>query len=161
MELASIIINGGLFVATVIAAIVAWRGVADAQEARDDAQRSAEQAATALQDQAAALNEANRIAIRNSPENQGHWFFIGNGKDHEVHLQNVTNRVMHVDKIDVVPVTEFMRSYAVAPIDIQPGEKLTFSRTVLDPDNPQSHGINIEWRENDETESRTTTVTVM
>lgn len=35
MELASIIINFGLFAATVIAAIITWKGVRDSREARD------------------------------------------------------------------------------------------------------------------------------
>jgi sRNA-binding protein len=74
VDLASIIINSGLFVATVIAAIVAWRGVRDAQSARDDAAvheaealRHAGQSATAATESAAAqqraaqaLEEANR-----------------------------------------------------------------------------------------------------
>jgi hypothetical protein len=37
VELAAIIINAGLFVATVIAAIIAWRSMQDAREARDAA----------------------------------------------------------------------------------------------------------------------------
>lgn len=37
VELASIIVNLGIFVATLLAGIVAWRSVADAQEARDEA----------------------------------------------------------------------------------------------------------------------------
>lgn len=44
VELASIIINLGLFVATVIAAIIAWRGVRDSQDARDQAAKHEAQA---------------------------------------------------------------------------------------------------------------------
>lgn len=37
MELASVIVNLGIFAATVIAAIIAWRSVNDARQARDEA----------------------------------------------------------------------------------------------------------------------------
>lgn len=74
MDLASIIVNFGLFVASVIAAIIAWRGVRDAQIARDDAAKHEAQAlqhareaataatasAAAQQRAAEALEEANR-----------------------------------------------------------------------------------------------------
>lgn len=50
MDLPAIIIELGLFAATVIAAIVAWRGVKDARDARDDAQGAAV--------------EANKIALQ-------------------------------------------------------------------------------------------------
>ena len=74
MELTSIIINFGLFAATVIAAIITWKGVRDSQEARDlaadhesQALAHAKEAATAAtasveaQYRAAeALEEANR-----------------------------------------------------------------------------------------------------
>ncbi|WP_279367375.1 hypothetical protein [Microbacterium testaceum] len=67
------IINAGIFVATVIAAIIAWRGVRDAQRARDDASdhetkalgyaEEASAAATAIagaqQRAATALEQAN------------------------------------------------------------------------------------------------------
>jgi hypothetical protein len=74
MELASIFINLGIFVVTAIAAIIAWRGVRDAQIARDDAAAHeaqalahAERAAFAATQSAAAqgraalaLEDANR-----------------------------------------------------------------------------------------------------
>ncbi len=56
MDVATIIINLGIFVATVIAAIIAWRGVRDAQSARDDA-KGYEQAALAASQSAAAAAE--------------------------------------------------------------------------------------------------------
>ncbi|WP_455133594.1 hypothetical protein [Microbacterium aurum] len=59
MELASIIVNAGIFVATVIAAIIAWRGVVDAREAKDQA--SAHEAA-ALAHAEAAAGAAGRSA---------------------------------------------------------------------------------------------------
>lgn len=67
METASVIINAGIFVATVIAGIIAWRSVKDARDARDSAaahearalgySRDASAAATRSAD---ALEEANR-----------------------------------------------------------------------------------------------------
>lgn len=74
MDLASIIVNLGIFVATVLAAIVAWRGVRDAQQARDaaaeheaqalahagEAAAAATDSAAAQQRAARALEEANR-----------------------------------------------------------------------------------------------------
>ena len=74
VDLASIIVNLGIFIATVLAAIIAWRGVRDAQRARDaaadyeaqalaHAERSASAAAesaTAQQRAAEALEQANR-----------------------------------------------------------------------------------------------------
>ncbi|TFD12897.1 hypothetical protein E3T35_06310 [Cryobacterium sp. TMT1-2-2] len=65
MDLASILVNLGIFLATVIAAIVAWRGVRDAQSARDDAAvheaqalAHAREAAAAATDSAAAQKRA-------------------------------------------------------------------------------------------------------
>ncbi|TFC33472.1 hypothetical protein E3O55_04065 [Cryobacterium sp. MDB1-18-2] len=58
MDLASIIINLGIFVATVIAAIVAWRGVRDAQSARDDAAEHEVQALAHAREAAAAATES-------------------------------------------------------------------------------------------------------
>ena len=49
MELASVIVNLGIFIATVIAAVIAWRSVNDARQARDEAsghERTALDAAT-------------------------------------------------------------------------------------------------------------------
>lgn len=74
MDLASVIINFGLFAATVIAAIIAWKGVRDSQEARDAAAKHEAQAlahakeaasaatatAEAQKRAAEALEEANR-----------------------------------------------------------------------------------------------------
>ncbi|WP_166871507.1 hypothetical protein [Salinibacterium sp. ZJ450] len=63
MEIAVLITNIGLFAATVIAAIIAWRSVSDAREARDEAKRHE---AAAL---AAAINAAD-AAVRSADEHK-------------------------------------------------------------------------------------------
>jgi hypothetical protein len=66
MDVATII-NFGIFVATVIAAIIAWRGVRDAQSARDAA-RGYEEAALAASRSAAAAAEESAVEHRRAAD---------------------------------------------------------------------------------------------
>lgn len=65
MEFASVLINFGIFVATVIAAIIAWRSVNDARLARDDAEQH-ERQALAASNRAASAAESSAEASRRS-----------------------------------------------------------------------------------------------
>lgn len=67
VEIASVIVNLGVFTATVIAAIIAWRSVVDAREARDEA-RTAEQEAAAAAIRSATASERSAEALERQVE---------------------------------------------------------------------------------------------
>ncbi len=66
MELASIIINAGIFVATVIAAVIAHRSVVDSQDARDAAAISEEKAELARKEAVAAAERSASASERSA-----------------------------------------------------------------------------------------------
>lgn len=59
MEIASLWINAGLFTATVLAAVIAWKGVTDARRARDEA---ADHASSALKAAESIASASGRTA---------------------------------------------------------------------------------------------------
>lgn len=158
VDLTSTLINLGIFVATVIAAIVAWRGVRDAQIARDAssdheaaalqhaeaAAASAGESAAAQQRTAEALEEANRREAARD-EARVPWQVARVSSD-RWRVTNNTGGQADFVTVEVIPPATATMEDGFSMRDVPPGQPffVHFGGGMTD---PATATLRIVWRD--------------
>lgn len=155
MELATTLINLGIFAATAIAAIIAWRSVRDAQQARDDA---AEHERSAVAAAGLAASAQTRIAdileeVHRPPaelwtieRESGYTWRVVNNTGYSILWACVTTPLGRAE-------TKIRPKHEIVD-DLPPGGKMMFD--VIDPA-AQSATLTIVWHDPESYEQRTWT----
>lgn len=151
MELASVIINVGLFIATVIAAIIAWRGVVDAREARDEAKDAAERAATAAESSATAqgriaeATEKHAALVEAATAPREPWRLSKVG-EHRWQLTNLTGVNVDFVHLSSKPEGHLQLDGANDYCDVRNGASVFFIFGGGFSD-PSSLDVTVQWRQ--------------
>jgi type II secretory pathway pseudopilin PulG len=150
MELASILVNLGIFAVTAVAAIIAWRSVRDAQKARDAAQVSETRALAAAEKSAASSDRSataqERIAeiAETTARPEEPWIFEQLSGERWKVTNNMRENVDFV-AIGSVPEGLIQTEHRDVPQDVARGQSLyfLFGGGLGD---PASVNIKIVWR---------------